>query len=208
MDILKEIAAELHYLKDMLFKSQESYRADLRANARALWSGVWDFFDFFVAMQASVQRGFTQAFYEGAATCGVRPDELSAEELARLQSEIVLEQQHITGLADFIGEVKARGGKLAEVFTRVELWVNGYGRVRGLAQTLACEDVKYKWVLHPAEHCSSCRKLSGKVKRGSFWASHDVQPKSWSKLICRLGCKCSLDPTDEPLTPGPLPALP
>jgi len=208
MDILKEIAAELHYLKDMLFKSQESYRADLRANARALWSGVWDFFDFFVAMQASVQRGFTQAFYEGAATCGVRPDELSAEELARLQSEIVLEQQHITGLADFIGEVKARGGKLAEVFTRVELWVNGYAETRALAQMLVCSDVKLKWVLGVRlVHCRDCLMLNGRVYRAKIWAKYDIRPQHWD-LECRgLHCGCHFEETDEPVTPGFPPQL-
>lgn len=210
MPLLQKAAQELEYLRLLLAtKSADTYRANLRANARALWLAEWDEFDFYVAMLSTVRRAFTQAFYEGAAVCGIAPQELSRGELLRLEEEIVQENSYIDGLADFISEnSKAMGGKLTDVYTRVELWVQGYARVKNLGQITACGDLKLKWNLHPAEHCTSCLKLAGKVKRASFWEKLEVFPKAWDKLICRLGCKCTLDPTDEPLTPGPLPSLP
>lgn len=208
-DTLTKAARELEYVALLMAtKSIPSYRRELRAAARALWNGTWTDFDFYADMLAIVRRNFTQAFHEGAATCGVTPDELSREEAQRLEQEIVNESQYIDGLADFIVlHSKANGGKLATVFRRVEVWVNAWTRIKTLAQTLVCGDLKYRWQLFPAEHCRSCRKLSGQVRRGSFWATH-VQPKDWDHLACRNGCKCQLIQTDEPLSRGRLPYLP
>lgn len=190
-------------------KSVPSYRLNLRANARALWSGTWDEFDFYLQMLATVRRGLTQAGQEGAAQCGIRPSEMSEEELLALETEIVKENSHLDGLTNFIAaNSKAEGGKLETVYKRVEQWVDAYTRVKNHLQVMACGDQKFKWNLHPAEHCTSCKKLAGKVKRASYWKKHNVYPKSWDKLHCRRGCKCTLDPTDEPLTRGTLPNLP
>ena len=60
-------------------------------------------------------------------------------------------------------------------------------------------------------NCSSCLKLSGKVKRMSFWNSHGILPRvaGADYLICRgYKCACSLELTDAPLSKGSLPRLP
>jgi hypothetical protein len=100
------------------------------------------------------------------------------------------------------------GGKLADVFTRVELWVNGFQRIKTLAQTLACGDLKYEWQLGMRlVHCKDCKKLNGRVYRGSIWAKHDIYPRHWD-LECRgVHCGCGLVQTDKPLTPGFPPKL-
>lgn len=190
-------------------KSIENYRLGIRAAFRGLWSGAFDFFDFYAAMDTTIQRGFSQAWREGALRCGIDFDELSRDELNALRSEIVRETQFIDGVAGFI-EANSRdnGGKLSVVMQRAELWIQAYDRVANRAQSMACKDQKLKWVLNPAEHCSSCLKLEGKVKRASFWTERGVYPKAWDKLDCKQGCKCDLVPTTEPLSRGPLPNLP
>lgn len=208
-DTLSRVVAELQYLKLLTTKEVGSYQLNLRANARALWAGEWDEFDFYLQMLSTIRRGFTNAFYEGAASCGISPSELSREEAQRLESEIVSENVYIDGLADFISaNSKALGGKLLAIYARVDLWVNGYNRIFGLAQTLACGDLKYRWVLgNRKEHCADCKKLNGRVYRGSVWAKYDIYPRHWA-LACRgVHCGCSLEKTDDPVTPGHPPAL-
>lgn len=189
-------------------KSLSSYRSNLRANVRALWSGEWGFLEFYDAMWITIQRGFRQAWEEGAEESGIPFSELTTEELNRLRAETDKEGFYIDHLADFVEKnSKANKGKQAKVFQRVEQWVNTYVRITQLAKAMAGKDRKQKWTLHPAEHCDSCKRLDGKVKRASYWASH-VTPKDWNSLLCRNGCKCTLEYTSDPMTPGPLPTLP
>jgi hypothetical protein len=113
------------------------------------------------------------------------------------------------GLAVYIERnSRARKGKLRVVMQRIEVWAKAYNRIVQIAKTYAGKDKKQKWTMHPAEHCQSCLKLSGKVKRASYWRDHDVYPKHWDKLECRNGCQCTLEDTDEPMSKGPLPSLP
>lgn len=190
-------------------KDIKGYRLNIRAAVRSLWNGNIDFVSFFSQMQAAIRRGFTQAWAEGAAVYGVKPDEYTDAERARLAQEIVQESQYIMRFADAIeAHSKKNGGKLEPLFTRAELWIAAYDRILNLAIAYAGKDQKLRWTLHPAEHCKSCVRLSGKVKRSSYWVEHDVYPKHWGKLICKGGCHCSLEPTDEPLSKGPLPGLP
>lgn len=193
---------------EMEFKTIEGYRMLLRENARALWTGDWEFFGFYESMVATITRGFNQAWAEGMAKFGLTIDDQSPEERMRLTQEIFNEQIHIEGVADYIDQnSKANGGLLGNCMQRIEQWVAAYTRIKQLASAIAARDKPLKWTLHPAEHCDSCARLSGKIKRGSYWQIH-VTPKDWDKLDCRKGCQCTLEPTSEPLSKGPLPNLP
>ena len=190
-------------------KSMRSYRLNLRESARALFYGYSTPDDYLADMIVVIRKGFRQAWAEGAATSGIRMNELTPKERAALNLEINLEQERTLKLAEFIeANTQAQGGKLKTVLARVQLWENAYTRIKTMATALAAGDKKKKWILHPAEHCMSCLKLSGKVKRSSFWMERGIYPKAWDKLECRFGCKCTLEDTDEPLTPGRLPNLP
>lgn len=192
----------------LTFKTLEGYRTSLRENARGLWNGTFNWYDFYSNMVDTITRGFNQAWAEGMAKYGMSMDDRDAEERTRLQREIQSEVSHIEGVADFIEAYsKANGGTLAVCMQRIEGWVAAYTRIVQLATAMAAANRKLKWNMHPAEHCGSCLKLAGKVKRGKYWTEH-VTPKDWDKLECRKGCKCSLDPTDEPCSKGPLPSLP
>lgn len=188
----------------MLLKSIEGYRLNIRASVRALWSGTWDYFEFIDQMSLAIERGFTQAWYEGAKIYGINPSELSEEEHAALTSEVNKETGYIYGLGQAINaNTKALGGKLAPLISRAELWVSGYNRVRVLGSTYAAKDQKLEFRLGPTrEHCRDCSKYNGRIYRASIWRKYNIQPRSYD-LACRgYNCLCEFVPTSAPATPG------
>lgn len=189
---------------------EEAYGRWLRGPVRGLWGGAIDRAQFEEAYRTAVEEGHYRAWYEGAAECGIRPDELSVDEHIALLELIDFELQWIPGLADFvIQKSKANGGKLTTCVNRLLPWANRYAGVRAKAKTMACADRKLEWVLGPREEsCPSCMALSGKVKRGSYWHERGILPgvHGAAYLECRgYNCGCDLVPTDKPMSKGPLP---
>lgn len=192
---------------------QSDYGLNIRAAVRGLWSGVLDIDQFWTTMRDTVNRGLTRAFNEGATECGIKPEEFTVEEQIILGTLIANELPHISDFAAFImGNSKALGGKLATCMSRAAMWISRYQDVRQRASGLACGDRKKKWVMNPIkEHCPSCVKLDGKVKRNSYWMKQGVLPQNPPNPYLECGgwnCGCSLIDTDEPLSKGPLPSLP
>lgn len=199
-------------LKDGL----SDYGLGLRAAMRGYWQGVWSRFEFIDSMISTIQRGFIRAWHEGAAECGIGPDELSETEQAALQVAINSQFAYLLQLADFIFDNRRelpRSERLRwdQVMARTRTWQNRYEEVKNQARVMACKDRKGMWVLGEAEHCKSCLKLAGKVKRFSYWHDKQVLPRvaDASYLECRgYLCQCSIVPTDASLSRGPLPNLP
>lgn len=188
-------------------KSLSSFRTSVRGNVRALWNGTFGRFDFIDGMRATIELGFRQAWAEGAAQCGISLDELSNEEREKLESMTNSQFLWLSGFADDVIEKnKASGNLLQPLFNRANMWVNRYNEVRNQARVMACGNKKLVWRLGPTEeHCSTCSKMNGKVKRAIQWAASPIKPQSPS-LECRgFNCRCTLEPTDEPLSKGPLP---
>jgi hypothetical protein len=193
----------------------KDFARTMRANIRAFWSGEWDYYQFLEAMVSAIRYGYTRAWKEGAAQCGIGMDDLTVQEMSILQSRIVSDQAYAEHLADDIAAgSKANGGLLRAFAWRTELWVNNYNEMRNTAQLMACSDQKLRWVKTARESCTSCVRLNGKVKRASYWREHDVYPQHHSKLACMISsggvpvCRCHFEQTDDPITPGPLPNLP
>jgi hypothetical protein len=194
-------------------KSQANYQRDLRRPVRAYWSGAIDRAQFNSTMLAITERGLTRAWMEGIARFGLAPDELTTEETVSLQLKITQGIPAIDRLATRIAaNSKAEGGALGPLITIVDgAWGNRYADLKQAGEVLAGADRKAMWVLGVAEHCISCLKLAGKVKRYSFWRAAGVLPRQAGAeyLECKgYRCKCSLKPTRQPLTRGRLPALP
>ncbi len=191
-------------------KSLISFRRSLRAHVRKYWKGYSTSGDFIFGFHEAVEFGFMRAFRLGAASCGVKPADYTQKMKNALQSKINEQFTHIMGLADDI-VIQADGGKLSAAFRRIEIWVARYGEVKQLGTLLACGDKPLEWVIGIAEHCKSCLKLNGKVKRASFWENKGILPRvaGATYLDCKgYNCKCSLLPTDKPLSKGKLPSLP
>lgn len=154
------------------------YRLSLRAAIRGLWLGAFDRDEFFDQMTRSVERNLTIAWHSGAAECGIAPDELTQEELNALDKAIDYELLWIGGFATTIeANSKAKKGKVTPLLTRAEIWLGRWEGVRAKAKTMACGNQKLKWVVGPTEHCNSCIRLNGKVKRASWWSENNVLPR-------------------------------
>ena len=144
----------------MLLKTIEGYRLNIRSAVRGLWNSTWDYSNFIDQMMLAIERAYTQAWHEGAAMYGISPEDMTQEEHDRLTQEVMKETTFIHGFAQaIIDHNKAAGGKLEALFTRAEMWVNGYTRILNLSKALAAKDQKQIWTLHPAEHCESCKPI-------------------------------------------------
>lgn len=193
-------------------KNLAAFQNGIRQAIRGLWKGQIGRFAFFDSMFSSLTNGYTRAWRQGARECGVQFDELTPGEVQTLQVRIAEQTPFIGNLADVIvTNSQAAGGKLGPLLRRGDIWVNGYRRIQQEAKTMACNDKKLVWELGPAEHCASCLRLSGQVRRGSFWEERGILPRvpGASYLDCNgYRCQCSLTPTDKPSSRGPLPRLP
>ena len=187
-----------------LSRRERDYQGSLRAAARGLWSGEEGFFNFLDAATRSIEHNFTMAWYEGLADCGISPSEQTPDEEARLRMEINLEIGYLYQFAwDISSNNKYNGGKLSTIFNRLDMWVNKYGMIRGLARTYACEDEKLMWVMMPLkEHCRDCLRLDGKVYRRSTWRKYNIYPRMPNLECGGYHCGCDLVPTSEPLSRG------
>ncbi len=154
----------------------------------------------------------TIAWNEGAKECGIEADELSEEESKARDTFIDEQGSYVSDFGDRIKEVnKKSGGKLAPLFGRAELWVNRYSQAKQHASAMACGNLKKVWTLGPTEHCSSCVRLSGKVKRNLYWQQKGILPRvaGASYLKCNgYRCQCTLETTTRPISKGNLPSLP
>lgn len=190
-------------------KSITDYGRRLRGLARGLWNGSIDRFGFADSVLSAMQRAFEQAWTEGARTQGIEPDERTTEEQIRLDQMVAEQVTFIPGLADYVQtHLKIDGFKLSQAQARIPMWTNRYNDVVNTAKVMAGGDKKLKWVLGPTEHCSSCMKLAGKVKRGSVWTASGIQPQSRSLECGGYNCQCSLQPTTDRASPGRLPSIP
>ena len=190
-----------------------NYRNGIRAAVRGLWLGAFDFYQFYDALDVTIRNGLTTAWYEGAAECGILPADLSPTERAAIAQAIAGELGHIDSFATEIeAGSKANGGKVGPLLARAEMWILRYQDVVNRAKVMACADQKLEWVLGlTKEHCSTCLKLTGKVKRASYWQQVGVRPQSPPNPLLECGgwaCLCNLIITDAPMSKGPLPNLP
>lgn len=195
-------------LTEMEYKTLAGYKMLMRENARGLWAGSMDWFDFYESMQSTIARGFNQAWEEGMKKFNMSRDDMTQNERTRLQQEINQEWLHIAGVADFIeSHSKDNGGKLSTCQQRIERWVAAYSRILQLAAAMAGKDKPMEWVYGDTVHCSDCLRLNGRVYRASVWVDHGLLPKSWDLECHGIHCQCELRATTKPLTRGRPPTL-
>ena len=189
--------------------SIDSYRLNLRANVRALWTGEWSMSEFIGAMTDTVERGIMDAWKEGAAKAGVAEDELTQAELDARMAFMWAQWSQLPGLATFVdAHSQANGGKLETALGRVDLWVNKYNEAMAQAQLMAKADMKWQWIVGPTEQsCRDCQRYNGRVYRASTWAKYQISPQN-IRLACHgYRCLCRLVPTDLPANKGRPPAM-
>ena len=186
-----------------------SYQLSIRAAVRGLWNGALTEGGFIDTMTSATERGLEQAWQEGAAECGIGPEDRSKEEKTALR---LLKNRNLGSIKSFGTAIsvrsKAEGEKLGPHLTRASMWVNRYSEAKNQARAMACADQKFAWRLGNTDHCSTCLKMADKVKRASQWAKADVRPQH-SSLECKgYRCQCEFQPTDAPLSRGRIPGMP
>lgn len=162
-----------------LKKSEANFGVTLRKTATRLWRGQTTKAEFIDAFWFGVERGLWRAALDGIGSLGFAEDELSPTESAKLISIINAMRPSISGLADWIEEnSQVNGGKFLAVINRVtQNWVNRYQQIYQQAQALVGRDLKAMWHLGIAEHCKSCLKLAGKIRRWSWWNENGILPR-------------------------------
>lgn len=163
--------------------------------------------------QLSIDEYLTAAWEKGAAECGIQPAEFTDDERAELQRILDTQTQRdwLNGFYDAIKLAHSQGLIEESLDYRARMWANRWPETFNRARAVFCGDRKYKWVLGEAEHCRSCLKLEGKIKRMSYWEEQGILPRvaGAEYLECHgFNCQCSLVETDEPQSKGPLPRLP
>lgn len=155
-------------------------------------------------MTDAVYIGYEEAWREGEAAVGIRPEERTIEETIKLASLISDDLSRIMPLGDFIiSHDKASGGLFEAVLARVELWTNRYNSVKHTAQVTAGADRKLRWRLGPTEeHCSDCAGYSDRVYRAGIWSKYDARPQSRSLECGGWRCQCRFEQTDSPANSG------
>jgi len=192
---------------------RDSYGTGIRSAVRGLWYGVFDYDQFFSSMMSTIRAGLTRAWYDGAREMGILPSELSPEERLALEQAIQSEYSHLNDFAsDIEAHSKANRVKIAPLLKRADLWINRWTDVNNQAKLMAGGDKKLKWVLGATEeHCKTCAAMHGKIKRASYWRDHGPHPQQPvnDTIECKgWKCLCTLEPTDEPQSKGPLPRWP
>ena len=187
----------------ILKRGEGSYRMSIRNNIRGLWSGAISRDQFEGSMITTIDGGLHDAFAEGAKECGITEEDYTDVEQRAIQEAVTSEIEHLDALIDDItANSRAKKGKLDPLYQRAEMWILRYMDMVNQGKVMACSDKKFKWVLGPTEHCSTCAKLAGLVKRGSFWRNYVLpQNPPNSQLICQgWKCACNLELTDERVT--------
>ena len=193
--------------------AERNYRSAIRSMVRGLWAGIFDLDQAFDVGETSIRFGLTQAWNAGLKSVGVLPSEQSPEQRIELQQIINRETSLLFPfLLDIDAGSKANGGKLKPQMKRGETWALRATDVESRARVTALSDPKLMFMLGATkEHCGSCLKLAGKVKRASTWLRLGIRPQAPPNPLLDCGgwkCLCSFRPTTEPLSKGPLPRLP
>ena len=169
-------------------RRKTAFRSNLRNGVRAMWLNEFTLPDFRNHMLIIIRRGYTDAWHEGLAMLGLKPADMSGMEMIALNSAILSAGSHVSRFGVWLQpRTKAEGVLLRSLWPRLNIWLNGYDAIMNRAKAMAGEDLPLRWTIHPAEHCPSCLKLNGKVKRASWWTENGILPRipAAPYLICK-----------------------
>lgn len=152
-----------------------------------------------------VQVAIGKAFIDGLEDGGITEPQLTDEDSDWIgdffdeQRKYVIELTNAIYKDDRVTEDEAKG--------KPAMWFNKSvvpAYHEGLAS--ASKNGAFEWVLGKTEeHCRSCLKLDGQVRRISFWQDN-IMPQSGALACKGYRCDCRLQPSDRALSRGRLPA--
>lgn len=189
--------------------SEAAYRMGVRAAARGVWTGVFDYFHAWDHMYALLHREMRLAWHEGLREIGIQPKEMSPEETIALEQRVVRLLNYVDGFLAAAEEgSKSRGGKLAPLLRRADIWAARYNETREQAKSLASSNPKLEWVYgDTVDHCDSCSRVVGRVYRKNTWEKYGWVPGSKSLACGGWRCDCRRMATENACYPGRPPTL-
>lgn len=182
---------------------------------RQLWSYSLDLFRsgddsaFLDDFIASIDNQLHRAWNEGADEVGVSPEDMTDDDMTRLQAIIDSEYDHVTDLGTDILNARQDGDTLDEFRqsfrSRIDMWVNRYTETLNDAKIHFGGKTRLVWRLGATEqHCDTCLQLDGIIAWAEEWEQSDIHPQEPPNRHLECGgwrCDCRLDPTDERRTP-------
>lgn len=204
---IDELLAEYNIDKSSLSDGQAQYKREISGLARKLWSNDITPFEFADNMFSVMRKNFTLAWRDGARIMGVK--EVGDEEMLRVQDFTQAQAQYLPNLIAFIqANSKASGGKFGSLDTRIAMWANRWREMWNEARLFYTGNKKLKWVMNAAkENCPDCINLNGKVYPKRTWDKYGIRPQMEELNCGGYNCGCKWVDTDDPITPGPPPAL-
>lgn len=143
-----------------------------------------------------------QAYLDGMQEAGDEATALTLDDKAVVQAWLAVQA---TFTSAFSKEIFTSGLSDMQLASRADAWVqNSLGEIKLKGFMKVKRTAHFKWVVNEAaEHCVSCQRLKGHVHPLSTWVRYNVRPKS-PVLQCWIGCKCTLEETNEANTGVPL----
>lgn len=189
-------------------RTKGSYRRRLREAVRGLYRGDLTLTQFVDSMDRSIQRGFRQAWRDGAAQEGIEMSELNDDERRTLRTLRNREFRYVLNFGQDILQGRRDEKPLSTYIDRVDGWVSRYDRVKAKASLMAARDKKKEWSFDPSkENCTDCARLNGRVHRASIWDKYGIEPQSPLLECFGIHCGCELKDTDKAGTPGRPPRI-
>jgi hypothetical protein len=194
---------------------EKTYRAlgmHLWSAALGLFRGTVDLSYFLDVFIDDIRAQLTKAWNEGAKSVGVAPDEMTSEDLFKLESIIENEYRFVLSLAADIDNARTANmslDKFRSAFrSRLDVWSNRYNEVVNSARVWFGGKARLMWMLGGREkHCVECTALNGVVAWAEEWLAVEVKPQgppNWALSCGGWVCGCSLTPTDRRRTPRAL----
>jgi len=202
VEIPGDMQAELDAMKTEAF-----YRRSLRNAVRDLYDGgdPGAFIDRLIYL---IEEQFRRAWNEGARNVGVDPASMTAADREKLQARIDQEFNHVLDFAEAIQTAAEKEQPLESLYSRADMWAARYNEIVNAAMTNFGKQTRLRWEVGPTEHCEDCLALNGYIATAEEWdraRGRGYYPQS-PQLECHgFNCRCTLNPTTSPVTPGGLP---
>ena len=169
-------------------------------------------FRFIDAAQLGIRNHLEDAWILGAKECGFDlqhyPRESTAEQDAELEQVLHTQTDYtwVSNFHDAIEQAALDGKDRDSLDYRVNMWANRWNEVYNRARSIFCADKKAKWILGEThKHCRTCFGFNGRVYRYSTWRENDALPQTHALECEGYNCLCTLEDTDERITPGRFP---
>lgn len=174
--------------------SDRRFTKAVREPVRGLWSGELTKEEFLDTVPDTLKTNVARVYVDTVkAESGKDVQVGDVNSLDELYDRI---DTYVEGFADYIVKNKKGDGKLKDVYSRADLWIELKYETEELAKLddNIDDEIEYVWRLgHTNESCGTCLGNSNVVKTKAEWDREGVYPRS-RDLECKgYKCQCTLE---------------